>query len=68
MLDDLRRAGLSPRREAAIVEALHSLYAFALERRLVAVDPLGEPEQRGPRRRAAPRAAPTPDARRPRPR
>ncbi len=58
MLDDLRRAGLSPRREAAIVEALHSLYAFALERRLVAVDPLGEPEQRvsAPR----PPGAPTP--------
>jgi hypothetical protein len=46
MLDDLGRAGLSPRREAAIVEALHALYAFALERRLVAVDPLGEPERR----------------------
>jgi hypothetical protein len=59
MLDDLGRAGLSPRREAAIVEALHALYAFALERRLVAVDPLGEPERRtsAPRPRGEP--APT---------
>ena len=67
MLDDLERAGLSPRREAAIVDALHAVYAFALERRLVAVDPLGEPERRTsaprPRREPArrrPRATPTP--------
>jgi hypothetical protein len=62
MLDDLERAGLSPRRVAAIVEALHALYAFALERRLVAVDPLGEPERRisAPRPRSAPAPTHTP--------
>ena len=34
MLDDLQRAGLSPRREAAVVDALHAVFAFAVERRL----------------------------------
>jgi hypothetical protein len=61
MLDDLGHAGLSPRREAAIVEAMHALYAFALERRLVAVDPLGEPERRSSAPR--PRSEPAPPTR-----
>lgn len=46
LLDELRRAGLSPRRETAIVEALRSLYAFAVARGLVAVSPIGEPARR----------------------
>jgi hypothetical protein len=65
LLDGLRRAGLSVRREAAIVEALHSLFAFAVARRLVAVDPV--PGSAPPRRRERPRGpgdaslpAPTP--------
>ena len=40
MLDDLDEAGLSPRRQDAVVEALHSLYAFAIGRGLVADDPI----------------------------
>jgi hypothetical protein len=43
LLDDLDQAGLSPRREAAVVDALHSLFAFAVARRLVAVDPMPGP-------------------------
>jgi site-specific recombinase XerD len=39
LLDDLYEAGLSARREAAVVDALHSLYAFAIARGLVADDP-----------------------------
>ncbi len=39
MLDDLDEAGLSARRQDAVVEALHSLYAFAIGRGLVADDP-----------------------------
>jgi hypothetical protein len=53
LLDGLRRAGLSIRREAAIVEALHSVFAFAVAgRRLVAVDPV--PGSGPPRRRERP--------------
>jgi len=40
LLDDLRRAGISPRREDALVGALHSLYGFAVARGLVFADPL----------------------------
>ena len=40
LLDGLRSAGLSRRREAAIVDALHALFAFVVARRLVAVDPM----------------------------
>lgn len=39
MLARLRRAGLSSRRQSAVLEALHSLFSFALARRLVSVDP-----------------------------
>ena len=35
VVDDLHDAGLSPRRETAVVGALHSLYAFAVARGLV---------------------------------
>jgi hypothetical protein len=43
LLDDLRGAGLSPRREAAITDALHALFAFAVARRLVTADPTPTP-------------------------
>lgn len=46
LLDELRDAGLTESREATIVEALRSLYAFALARRLVEVDPLPERRRR----------------------
>jgi len=49
LLDKLRDAGLSPRREDAILDAVGSLYAFAIARRLVAAAPL--PQR--PRSRAA---------------
>jgi site-specific recombinase XerC len=39
LLDGLRRAGLSAGRQDAVVDALHSLFAFAVARGLVAVDP-----------------------------
>jgi hypothetical protein len=48
LLDHLQDAGLSDRREAAVVEALHSLFAYAIARGLVAADPVDEPERRGP--------------------
>jgi hypothetical protein len=48
LLDNLRRGGLSDRREAAVVGALHSLYAFAVARGLVGADPVGEPERSAP--------------------
>jgi hypothetical protein len=40
MLDELRRAGLAPGRLTAVVEALHSLYAFAIQRGLVEDSPV----------------------------
>jgi hypothetical protein len=43
LIDDLRQAGLSPSRQTAVLEALRALFAFAAGRRLVTVDPLGEP-------------------------
>ena len=57
LLADLREAGLSPRREAAVVEALHAVFAFAVARGLVAADPTPGAAPR----RAAPDAA-LPDA------
>jgi hypothetical protein len=42
LLDDLRAAGLSARRETAIADALHALFAFALVRGLIAADPVPE--------------------------
>ena len=58
LLEDLREAGLSPRREAAVVVALHAVFAFAVARALVAADPT---PGAAPRRAAPPDAAP-PDA------
>ena len=56
VLDDLDDAGLSARRQTAVVDALHSLYAFAIARGLVPADPLAEPA-RLRRRPRAPRTA-----------
>jgi site-specific recombinase XerC len=45
LLDELRGEGLSARREAAIVEALRSLFAYAVARGLAAVIPrIEQPE------------------------
>ena len=61
LLDDLHDAGLSPRRETAVIDALRSLFAFALARGLVAVDPLARPPAPAPaERRAPPRRRPPP--------
>ena len=66
LLDDLYDAGLSARREAAIVDALHSLFAFAVARRLVAADPTPGPVVPKPKNRvpapapAMPTPTPTP--------
>jgi hypothetical protein len=43
LLDDLRDAGLSPRRQAAVSDALSALFAYAVARRLVAVNPMPGP-------------------------
>jgi hypothetical protein len=43
LLEDLQGAGLSARRETEITDALQSLFAFAVEHRLVAASPLAEP-------------------------
>jgi hypothetical protein len=40
MLDELRRAGLAPGRLTAVVEALHALYSYAIERGLVDDSPV----------------------------
>jgi hypothetical protein len=48
LLDDLESAGISPRREAAVVEALDALFAFARDRGLVASDPLARMVRHGP--------------------
>jgi hypothetical protein len=42
LLDDLRAAGLSPKRQMAVINALHSLFAFAITRRLVTESPMAE--------------------------
>ena len=55
LLEDLREAGLSTRRETAVVEALHTVFAFAVARGLVAADPT---PGAAPRRAAPPDAAP----------
>src|SRR4051812_40825967 len=39
LLDDLSDAGLSPRREAAVVDALHAVFAFGIARGLTDHDP-----------------------------
>ena len=65
-LDGLRSAGLSRRREAAVVDALHGVFAFAVARRLVAADPTPDARQapadgmQTPPARPAPPARPTP--------
>ena len=43
LLDDLRDAGLSPYRQAAVTDALHGVFAYAVARRLVAVSPMPGP-------------------------
>ncbi|HEX5617313.1 MAG TPA: hypothetical protein VFX51_02785 [Solirubrobacteraceae bacterium] len=60
LLEDLREAGLSPRREALVVEALHAVFAFAVARGLVAADPTPDaaPRRAAPQRAAPPDAAP----------
>jgi integrase-like protein len=50
LLDDLSDAGLSTRREAAVLDALHAVFAFAVARGLTDHDPT-------PGRRRRPRAA-----------
>jgi hypothetical protein len=39
LLENLSDAGLSPRRRAAVVDALHAVFAFAMARGLVSDDP-----------------------------
>jgi hypothetical protein len=56
LLDDLRRAGLSASRSDAVEDALHALFAFAVSRRLVAVNPMTGP----PPAAAPPPSTPTP--------
>ena len=46
MLDDLRDAGLSPRREDAVEDAVGSLFDFARSRGLVAAGPVTDPPAR----------------------
>src|SRR4051794_5656252 len=56
LLDHLRQAGLSAGRQAAVSEALSALFAYAVARRLVAINPMPGPT-------APPAAAPpTPTA------
>lgn len=69
MLDELRRGGLAPGRVAGVVEALHSVFTYAIERGLVDDTPviwLTFPEQgdgvESSRAPAAPRADPPPPA------
>jgi hypothetical protein len=51
LLDDLHDAGLSPRRETAVVEAVGSVFAFARDRGVTDVDPVPAyvPHAGGPR-------------------
>jgi hypothetical protein len=51
LLNDLHRAGLSPRREAVVADGLQRLFAYAIARRVVAVNPMPGP---------APAPTPTP--------
>jgi hypothetical protein len=61
LLDDLYEAGLSARREAAVVDALHELYAFAIARGLVTDDPTpGGAAAATPPPMPAPATTPTP--------
>jgi hypothetical protein len=53
LLDKLSEAGLSPRRRAAVVDALHAVFAFAMARGLVGDDPT-------PRRATRPRTTDVP--------
>jgi hypothetical protein len=57
LIDDLRRAGLSANREATVAEALHAVFTFAVDRRLIAVNPMGGTPPPAP---AAPQSGPTP--------
>jgi hypothetical protein len=59
LLDDLHRAGLSPRREADVADALQRLFAYATARRLVAVNPMPGPAPM-PTSRPTPTPTPTP--------
>jgi hypothetical protein len=81
MLDELRRAGLAPGRLTAVMESLHAVYSYAIERGLVDDTPviwLTSPQQGEPtaaersdvtaRPAAAPRPASTSARRRERPR
>jgi hypothetical protein len=54
LLDDLHGAGLSLRRVTAVADALRAVFAYAVERRLVAVSPMPGPAP------PAAAAAPTP--------
>ena len=61
MLDDLADAGLSPRREAAVVDALHGVFAFAVARGLIDHDPTpGRATRPAEVPRSQPRAATAP--------
>jgi hypothetical protein len=57
LLGDLRAAGLSPRRRVAVIEALRSLFAFALARGLVSTSPVTGLADAEPHDRPRPRAA-----------
>jgi hypothetical protein len=57
MLDDLADAGLSPRREAAVIDALHGVFAYAAARGLIDHDPT---PPRVTRPGEAPRSRPRP--------
>jgi hypothetical protein len=46
MLDDLADAGLSPRREAAVIDALHGVFAYAVASGLIDRDPTPRPSVR----------------------
>jgi hypothetical protein len=66
MLEDLADAGLSPRRVAAVVDALHGVFAFAVARGLVDHDPMPRRATRSvdvppsePREATTPRPTPT---------
>jgi hypothetical protein len=59
LLDDLETAGLSPRRERAVVDALEALFAFAAQRGLVDGNPV---PPRGPTPARTPTAPPPPVA------
>jgi hypothetical protein len=67
LLDDLETAGISPRRETAVIDALDAVFAFARARGLIATDPLAgaldddpAPERHDPWPRDEPQPAPAP--------